>query len=35
MNQPHMAPWWFPANDHPLDKARIDMHITVPQGRAR
>ena len=21
MNQPHMAPWWFPANDHPQDKA--------------
>ncbi len=33
MNQPHMAPWWFPANDHPLDKARIDVHITVPRGR--
>ena len=22
MNEPHMAPWWFPANDHPRDKAR-------------
>ena len=22
MNEPHMAAWWFPANDHPLDKAR-------------
>lgn len=32
MNQPHMAPWWFPANDHPLDKARMDIHITVPKG---
>ena len=21
MNEPHMAPWWFPANDHPRDKA--------------
>ncbi|WP_051552284.1 M1 family metallopeptidase [Nocardioides sp. URHA0020] len=31
MNQPHMAPWWFPANDHPLDKARIRVSITVPQ----
>ena len=30
MNEPHMAPWWFPANDHPLDKARMDLHITVP-----
>ncbi|QZY28108.1 M1 family metallopeptidase [Nocardioides coralli] len=33
MNQPHMAPWWFPANDHPRDKARMDISITVPAGR--
>ena len=33
MNQPHMAPWWFPANDHPLDKASMDFHITVPTNR--
>ena len=33
MNQPHMAPWWFPANDHPLDKAIVDVRITVPKGR--
>ena len=32
MNQPHMAPWWFPANDHPLDKALVDISITVPRG---
>ncbi len=32
MNEPHMAPWWFPANDHPLDKARFDIHVTVPRG---
>ena len=32
MNQPHMAPWWFPANDHPRDKARMAFHITVPTG---
>lgn len=31
MNQPHMAPWWFPANDHPQDKARIRVSITVPK----
>jgi aminopeptidase N len=31
MNQPHMAPWWFPANDHPLDKARMTIRITVPR----
>ncbi|WP_165807144.1 M1 family metallopeptidase [Nocardioides currus] len=33
MNQPHMAPWWFPANDHPIDKARFDVATTVAQGR--
>jgi aminopeptidase N len=30
VNEPHMAPWWFPADDHPLDKARFDLHLTVP-----
>jgi aminopeptidase N len=33
VNEPHMAPWWFPANDHPLDKARMDVHVTVPGGK--
>jgi len=33
MNQPHIAPWWFPANDHPSDKARFDISITVPRGQ--
>ena len=33
MNEPHMAPWWFPANDHPLDKALVDVRIRVPKGR--
>jgi aminopeptidase N len=32
MNQPHMAPWWFPANDHPRDKARFEVHVTVANG---
>ena len=32
MNEPHMAPWWFPANDHPSDKAAMDVRITVPRG---
>lgn len=32
MNEPHMATWWFPANDHPLDKASFDIHISVPRG---
>ncbi len=30
MNEPHMAPWWFPANDHPTDKALFDITITGP-----
>jgi aminopeptidase N len=33
VNEPHIAPWWFPANDHPLDKARMDVHITVPSSK--
>jgi len=33
MNQPHMAPWWFPANDHPSDRARMDISITVPADK--
>ena len=32
MNEPHMAPWWFPANDHPQDKARMHVSIKVPRG---
>lgn len=30
MNEPHMAPWWFPANDHPRDKATYDVTVTGP-----
>ncbi len=33
VNQPHMAPWWFPANDHPRDKARFDLHVNVPRSK--
>jgi aminopeptidase N len=33
MGEPHMAPWWFPANDHPRDRARMDLHITVPRDK--
>jgi aminopeptidase N len=33
MNQPHMAPWWFPVNDHPIDKATFDISTTVAKGR--
>lgn len=33
MNQPHMAPWWFASNDHPSDKALMDISITVPRRK--
>ncbi|HEX5087055.1 MAG TPA: M1 family metallopeptidase, partial [Nocardioides sp.] len=33
MNEPHMAAWWFPANDHPRDKAGFDIRITVPRHK--
>ncbi|TYL51652.1 M1 family metallopeptidase [Nocardioides sp. BGMRC 2183] len=29
MNEPHMAAWWFPSNDHPRDKATFDIAITT------
>lgn len=32
VNQPHIAGWWFPANDHPRDTARFDVHLKVPRG---
>ncbi|WP_340539376.1 M1 family metallopeptidase [Nocardioides sp. GXZ039] len=31
MNEPHMAPWWFPSNDHPSDKATFDITVTGPK----
>ena len=32
IGQPHMAPWWFAANDHPSDKASMDVRITTARG---
>ena len=32
LGEPHMAPWWFPGNDHPRDKATYDVSIAVPPG---
>jgi hypothetical protein len=32
VGQPDVAATWFPANDHPLDKASIRFKITVPEG---
>lgn len=31
--QPQGAMTWYPANNHPLDKASYDFTITVPEGR--
>ncbi len=33
VGQPDVAAAWFPVNDHPLDKASYEFHITVPAGR--
>ncbi len=30
VGEPHVASIWFPANDHPTDKASFSFHITVP-----
>lgn len=30
--QPHGATTWFPANDHPADKASLTVRINVPSG---
>jgi aminopeptidase N len=32
-NEPHIAAWWFPSNDHPRDKATFDIAVTVPAGQ--
>jgi len=32
LGQPHGASMWFPANDHPIDKAGFTFDITVPEG---
>jgi hypothetical protein len=32
LGEPHGASTWFPANDHPTDKASFAFDITVPEG---
>ena len=32
LNEPEGASTWYPANDHPSDKATYTFHITVPDG---
>ncbi|MFJ9543627.1 M1 family metallopeptidase [Streptomyces sp. NPDC101225] len=31
-DEPEAAWWWFPSNDHPLDKATYDVSVAVPNG---
>jgi aminopeptidase N len=32
VNEPQIAPWWYPSNDHPTDKATFDVSVAVPPG---
>lgn len=32
VGEPHVASSWFPANDHPTDRASFRFEITVPDG---
>ena len=32
LGQPHGATTWFPANDHPIDKATLTVALDVPAG---
>ena len=34
VDEPDIAPWWFPSNNHPLDKATFDVSVAVPDGVA-
>jgi aminopeptidase N len=32
VGEPENSWWWFPSNDHPLDKATYDISVAVPDG---
>ena len=32
IGEPDGAATWFPSNDHPSDKATVDLEVTVPRG---
>ena len=32
VGEPEIAAWWYPANDHPRDKATYDVRVTVRKG---
>ncbi|MEU5691500.1 M1 family metallopeptidase [Actinosynnema sp. NPDC020468] len=32
IDEPDIAPWWYPSNNHPTDKATFDVSVAVPNG---
>jgi len=32
IDEPDIAPWWYPSNNHPTDKATFDVSVAVPDG---
>ena len=32
VDEPDSAPWWYPSNNHPLDKATFDVSLAAPDG---
>ncbi|MEV4317707.1 M1 family metallopeptidase [Actinocrispum sp. NPDC049592] len=32
VDEPDIAPWWFPSSNHPTDKATFDVSVAVPNG---
>jgi aminopeptidase N len=32
VDEPDIAPWWYPSNNHPTDKATFDVSVAVPNG---
>jgi aminopeptidase N len=32
VNEPDIAQWWYPSNNHPTDKATFDVSVAVPSG---
>lgn len=32
VDEPQISPWWYPANNHPTDKATFDVSVAAPKG---
>lgn len=32
VDEPQISPWWYPANNHPTDKATHDVSVAAPKG---